>query len=148
MTQYYFIDWFGPEQKAATCGMWWLVEKASRASEKTGFVFVPSTEDFGDKTFGVAVSKLYGERYVKELMLNKETTIGKTRIILFDEESMITDAGDCPLVAFYPFSEELEGLDSIKNVSDMLVVPYIEKEFVAWKQRRNPIVFAVPQEFA
>ena len=144
MTEYFYSNNFGPLQKAATCAMWWLVERASLASKKTGFVYVPSTEDFNDKTFGVAVSELYGDRHVKELMLNGETTIGETRIILFGDENLITDAGDCPLVAFYPLSEDLEGLDSIKNVTEMLVVPYIEKDIVGWIQKRKPIVLTAP----
>jgi len=139
MTLYYYVDRPGPQQEAANYAMNWLLTRAALTPKKTGFAYIPTLDNLDMKTLGVAISKFFGDKPVKNLMLHEETMIGQIRIILLNNDNIIRDAGNCPLVAFYPAPDELGGLDYIKNITEMLLVPYQEKEATEWIRKRNAI---------
>jgi hypothetical protein len=72
------------------------------------------------------------EKQVYELEANGEIEINGVKLFLISEDRWIEDAEGCPMVAFYPPEDDLWRLDNIKNVIEMLLVPFVEKEAVSW----------------
>jgi len=132
----YFIRAEGPDHDAVEKAFRWLLEN----SKPKGFLAIALV---GNLT-GV-IGDVLGERIVKALREEGRVVISGIEIVLVTSRKIIYDGENAPLLAIYPRGKYLDELDSIPNVSAMLVVPYIMKEIELWIKARSASELGVAQ---
>ena len=132
----YFIRTEGPDHDAVKKAFTWLL-KNSKAKAFLAIAVI------GNLT-GV-IGEVLGERIVKVLGKEGRVVISGIEIILVTKRKIIYDGENSPLLAFYPSSKYLDELDSIRNVSAMLVVPSAMKDIELWIEARNASELGVSQ---
>jgi len=124
----YFIHSEGPNvQSAKKAFLWFLKYPSDR-----GFLAV-----MGYGNLRGVISDILGDRAIKSLMKTGSLRLDGKEILLVTERKFIYSGKNFPLTAFYPSSKFLDELDSIPNLSAMLVVPWIMKEVEPWVRTRN-----------
>ena len=119
----FFIKTEGPDQQAVKQAFQWLVTKA----RERAFLAVMS---YGNLR-GV-ISDVLGDRTVKTLIKEGRLRVGGIEISLVTQRKTIYNGQGVPLVVFYPTTKFLDQMDSIPNVSAMLVVPWRIEAVEPW----------------
>jgi len=132
----YFVRTEGPNYDAVEKAFRWLLEN----SKPKGFLAIALVGNLK----GV-IGDVLGERIVKALRKEGRVLISGIEIVLVTSKKIIYDGENAPLLAIYPRGKYLDELDSILNVSAMLVVPYIMKEIELWSKARNASELGVAQ---
>lgn len=122
----YFIRLNGPNEEAAKKAFRWLIQK------KKVFLAV-----MGYGNLKGVISNIVGQQFVKCLKKDGKALRLGTEVTLVTERKSIYDGNDTPLVAFYPTKKFLDQLDSIPNVSEILVVPWIWEKLEPWIKTWN-----------
>jgi len=122
----YFIRSSGPDEEAVKKASGWLIPK------KKVFLAV-----LGYGNLEGVISDIIGQHIVKRLKNDCKVLLLGTEVILVIERKLIYNAKDAPIVAIYPTSKFLDQLDSIPNVSEMLVVPWNFEEVEPWIRAWN-----------
>jgi len=118
----YFIRSSGADRNALKKAIGWLLEMGDR-----GYLAVPSF-----RSLDGPISEELGKAAVFELKSKGASTIMGKQITMVTKTTMILDAKGAPLVAIYPYGHFLDSLDSIHNVSSMLVLPWSMQEIDTW----------------
>jgi len=122
----YFIRSSGPSDEAVRKAFRWLIPK------KKVFLAV-----LGYGNLEGVVSDVIGQHIVKRLQKDSKVVLSGTEVVLVTERKLIYDAGSAPIVSIYPTSKFLDQLDSIRNVSEILVVPWNFEEVEPWIRTWN-----------
>jgi len=123
----YFIRSEGPDKQSVGKAISWLLSN----SKPLGFIAV-----HGLGNLDGVIREVIGEATVKGLRQGK-TIVSGAEISLITERKLIYDGKNSPVVAFYPDSKFLDEIDSIPNISAMLVVPWLFKEVKPWIRAWN-----------
>ncbi len=118
----YFIRSSGPDKSSLKKALGWLLEMGDR-----GYLAVPSF-----RSLDGLISEELGKATVYELKSKGTATIMGKQITMVTKATMILDAKGAPLVAVYPYGHFLDSLDSIHNISSMLVLPWSMQEIDTW----------------
>jgi hypothetical protein len=102
----------------------WLIENAKN---KRAFVAVHIPRNL-DPIFEGILS----QGAVNQLRSKGRAMISAVEILRLTRNKHVTDAGNSPIVVFHPSMDLLNKLDSIRNVSAMLVVPITLNEVRQW----------------
>jgi uncharacterized ubiquitin-like protein YukD len=124
----FFVNSQGPDDNSAKKAFQWLLKRP----EKNAFLAVPV---YG--TLKGVISNVLGNEAVKLLKKSGVLRLGNKDVVLVTERKHIYDGKNLPLLAFYPTRGFLDKLDSIPNVSAMLVVPWIMKKVEPWIRTWN-----------
>jgi hypothetical protein len=130
----YFVRSEGPDPESVKKAFSWLVKN----SKPRGFLAV-----HGYGNLEGVIQDVIGDAAVKALRAGR-LTISSAVIELVTERKLIYDARNSPLAAFYPNSRFLDQLDSIANISVMLVVPWNFAEVEPWIRARSAIELGAP----
>jgi hypothetical protein len=131
-----FVDSDGPNDDAALKAFQWLLTRP----EKNAFLAVPV---YGNLN-GV-ISGVLGDKAIKSLKKTATLRLKNKDVFLVTERKFIYNGKNSPLLAFYPTRSFLDKLDSIPNVSAMLVVPWNMKEVEPWIRTWNALELESPQ---
>ncbi len=118
----YFIRSSGADRNALKKALGWLLEMGDR-----GFLAVPSF-----RALDGPIAEELGKAAVYELKSKGAATIMGKQITMITKTTSILDAKGAPLVAIYPYGHFLDSLDSIHNVSSMLILPWSMQEIDTW----------------
>jgi len=118
----YFIRSSGADRNALKKALGWLLEMGDR-----GYLAVPSFRSL-DGPIGEEI----GKAAVYELKSKGAATIMGKQITMITKTTMAVDAKGAPLLAIYPYGHFLDSLDSIHNVSSILVLPWSMQEIESW----------------
>ncbi len=118
----YFIRSSGADRNALKKALGWLLEMGDR-----GFLAVPSF-----RSLDGPITEELGKNAIYELKSKGVAVIMGKQITMITKTTMILDAKGAPLVAVYPYGHFLDALDSIHNVSSMLVLPWSMQEIDTW----------------
>ena len=118
----YFIRSSGADRNALKKALSWLLEMGDR-----GYLAVPSF-----RSLDGPISEELGKAAVYELKSKGVCTVMGKQITMVTKTTMILDAKGAPLVAIYPYGHFLDSLDSIHNVSSMLILPWSMQEIDTW----------------
>jgi len=132
----YFIKAEGPDRGTVAKAFRWLLENSKAKSFLAIAVIGNLNGVIGD---------VLGERIVKALRKEGKVAISGIEIVLVTKRNIIYDGENAPLLAFYPSSKYLDELDSIPNISAMLVVPWTMKDIELWIRARNATEVGVVQ---
>ena len=131
----YFIRAQGSNIEVAEKAIKWLVEY----SHGKAFLAVA-----GYRNLEGIITKALGETVIKNLKKNDKSIVFGTQIFLVTDRKPIYNAQNSPMVAFYPTSKFLDKLDSIDNISAILVVPRIFEEIEPWIATWNATELGFP----
>ena len=123
-----FIKSQGPDKTSVKKAFSWLVQN----SKPRGFIAI-----HGYGNLDGVIRNVIGDAATKALRSQGRLADSKTEILLVTQNKLIYDAQNSPLVAFFPSAKLLDQLDSIENVSAMLVVPYRLSEVEPWIRTWN-----------
>lgn len=118
----YFIRSSGDDRGALKKALSWLLEMGDR-----GYLALPSFRGLDGP-----ISEELGKAAVYELKSKGAATIMGKQITMITKTTNIIDAKGAPLVAIYPYGHFLDSLDSIHNVSSILVLPWSMQEIDTW----------------
>ncbi len=118
----YFIRSSGADRNALKKAVAWLLEMGDR-----GYLAVPSF-----RSLDGPLSEELGKTAVYELKSKGFATLMGKQITIVTKSTMTLDAKGAPLVAIYPYGHFLDSLDSIHNVSSMLILPWSMQEIDTW----------------
>ena len=123
-----FIYSEGPSSNSVKKAFEWLVKYPS----EKGFLAV-----MGYGNLRGAISDVLGDKAVKTLIKKGSLVLSGKEILLITKRKPTYSGDNLPLVVFFPTSKFLDEMDSIPNVSAMLVVPWIMKEVEPWIRTWN-----------
>ena len=125
----FYIDSHGPNETSVRNAFRWLL----RRPESHAYIAVMQ-----QSTLKGIIQNVIGEDGRKELIKDGGTLSfdGKT-VSLITERRMIGSGNDCPIIVFWPFKDFLDKIDSIPNVSAILVVPQTIAEVQEWIMIRD-----------
>lgn len=118
----YFIKSSGADRSTLKKAIGWLLEMGDR-----GYLAVPSF-----RSLDGPIGEELGRATVYEFKSRGSATIMGKQITLVTKTTAVLDAKGAPMVAIYPYGHFLDSLDSIHNVSSMLVLPWSMQEIDAW----------------
>jgi hypothetical protein len=118
----YFIRSSGADRNALKKALGWLLEMGDR-----GFLAVPSY-----RALDGPIGEELGKAVVYELKSKGTATIMGKQITVITKTTAVLDAKGAPLVAIYPYGHFLDSLDSIHNVSSILILPWSMQEIDTW----------------
>ena len=118
----YYIKSSGDDRNALKKAIGWLLEMGDR-----GYLAMPSFRGLDGP-----VSEELGKAAVYDLKSKGVATITGKQITMITKSTMIVDAKGAPLLAIYPYGHFLDFLDSIHNVSSILVLPWSMQEVETW----------------
>jgi hypothetical protein len=125
----YYIDSEGPAKSAVEEAISWLL----RNTKEIGYIAV-----MGYGTLQGYIKEVLGDRAIKSLTRkNGQIRIKGKTLTLVTERRKIYNARGEPIVAFYPNKKFLDEVDSISNVSALLVVPWLKKDIEGWVRTYN-----------
>ncbi len=127
----YFIRSEGPQSPAVVRAISWLLDRAKTTQK--GFIFVAVLENLRSGIVG----DVLGEAAAKALMSQGKLTSSGVEIQLVTASKTLYDGQNSPIVTFYPDEKLLDQLDSISNLSAMLVVPWRMEDIELWIKTRN-----------
>lgn len=134
----HFINTHGPDENAIRQALDWLLGN----KKGQGFVAVHQYDNLTNGIIGDVIGKIH----VRNLISRGETKFAGTRIFLVTQKKRVNDGNDLPLIAFHPSRKFLDELDSIPNVSAMLVVPWILEEVQPWIKTWNATELGTPAQ--
>ena len=126
----FFIDSEGSSSDSVKKAFQWLVKYPS----ERGFLAVMV---YGNLE-GV-ISDVLGDKAVKTLIQTGSLVWSGKEILLITKRKPIYSGKNLPIVVFFPTSKFLDEIDSIPNVSAMLVVPWTMKEVELWIKTWNAV---------
>jgi len=132
----FFVNSQGPDYNSALKAFQWLLTRP----EKNAFLAVPVYGNLNGMISGVL-----GDETIKSLKKTGRLRLENKQIVLVTERKFIYNGKNSPLLAFYPTRSFLDKLDSIPNVSAMLVVPWNMKEVEPWIRTWNALELESPQ---
>ena len=118
----YFIRSSGLDRATLKKAIGWLLEMGDR-----GYLAVPSF-----RSLDGPISEELGKAAVYGLKSKGVATIMGKQITMVTKTTMILDAKGAPLVAVYPYGHFLDSLDSIHNISSLLILPWSMQEIETW----------------
>ena len=133
----FFIKSDGPNDDAALKAFQWLLNRP----ETNCFLAV---NVYGNLD-GV-ISGILGEQAVKTLKKTRTLRLKDKNISLVTERHLIYDGKNSPLLGFYTIRTFLDKLDSIPNLSAILIVPWILKNVEPWIRTRSAINLETQKE--
>jgi len=126
----FFVNSEGPDDTAALKAFQWLLKR----SESNCFLAV---NVYGN--LGGVISGVLGDEAIKVLKKTGTLRLKNKNIILVTERNFIYDGKNSPLLGFYPTRSFLDKLDSIQNLSAILILPWIMKNIEPWIRTRNAV---------
>lgn len=133
----FFIRSEGPSSQAVQKALQWLLKYPT----EKGFIAVMVYGNLRG-----TISSVLGNAAVKTLIKTGSLVLSGKEILLVTERKPVYSGNNFPLVAFYPNTKFLDKLDSIPNVSAMLVVPWIMKEVELWIRTWNAVELGTQQK--
>jgi hypothetical protein len=133
----FFIRSEGPSSQAVREALRWLL----RYPKEKCFLAVIA---YGNLR-GI-ISDVIGADNVKVLTRTGRLNLSNKEIVLVTERKPIYDGENSPLVVFYPNRKFLDELDSVRNLSAMLVVPWTMSEVELWIRTRNATELGKPKQ--
>jgi len=124
----FFIQSEGPSSDSVKKALKWLIKYPS----EKGFIAV-----MGHAILKGVISDVLGESAIKTLIKKGRLFLSEKEILLVTERKPVDVGGGLPMVVFFPTSQFLDKMDSIPNLSAMLVVPWRMKEIELWIKARN-----------
>jgi hypothetical protein len=131
----YYISRGGDEEAVRKAFRWFLGR-----SESKGFIAVPGLDNLDEM-----IKDVISQRVVRDLKNNKKSVVDNKEILLITERHLISDGKGLPIVAFWPRRNFLDELDSIPNISAILVVPWSMKEIEPWIKMWNATELGMQQ---
>jgi len=124
----FFIRSKGPSSQPVEKALQWLLKYPA----EKGFIAVMVYANLRG-----TISSVLGDAAVETLIKTGRLMLSGKEILLVTDRKPIYSGNNFPLVAFYPNTKFLDKLDSLPNVSAMLVVPWIMKEVEPWIKTWN-----------
>jgi len=118
----YFIRSSGADRAALKKALGWLLEMGDR-----GYLAVPSF-----RSLDGAIAEELGKAAVYDLKSKGVASIMGKQITVVTKNTTVVDAKGAPLLAIYPYGHFLDSLDSIHNVSSLLILPWSMQEIDTW----------------
>ncbi len=122
----YYVEEYSPNYKPQEINrkaLSWLIKN----SKDRGFVAVNIP-----RSLDAVLENVLPDIDIRGLKSRGKTTIESVELVRLTTNKTVPDAGTCPIVAFHPTNRLLNRLDSILNVSALLVVPITLKEIDGW----------------
>jgi len=114
----------------------WLLQN----SKTRGFIAVR-----GYGNLDGVIRNVIGDIAIKALRSQGRLAVSGAEILLITERKLIYNGQNSLLVAFFPSAKFLDQLDSIENVSAMLVVPWSFSEVEPWIKTWNATELGQPE---
>jgi len=130
----YYLGIEGRDTEIVRQGVDWLFQNTTE--QDGGGWFAPiSLRNLGN------ILEYPGLNELTLLSKNTSAVINGVRIYLITEHSIPADGKDMPLLVPHPTTEYLDKLDSIPNISKMMVIPWIDFEVDDWAKRNNAMSY-------
>lgn len=124
----YFIRSEGPNSESIAKALEWFQQVVT----SKGYIAVPGLRSF-DGPLGQAL----GEKAVLELRSKGAASFLGKEITAVTKAKPIFDAGNSPMLVVYPYGRFLDIVDSVRNVSAMLMLPWRMAEVDEWVRTYN-----------
>jgi hypothetical protein len=133
----FFIRSEGPSFDSVKKAFEWL----KRYPSERGFIAV-----MGYGNLNGVISDVIGEEAVKSLKRTGSCFLQGKELLLVTERKPIYSGDNLPIVVFFPTTKFLDQMDSIPNISAILVVPWIMKEVELWIKTWNATELGKPKQ--
>ena len=127
----YFYSSEGANKESIKTAIEWLLEKTENAAYIAALTNNILLQGY--------VKEILGDDVVKYLIKNGSVSYGDILITLVTRRKKIFDGGGKPMLVIYPNREYLDELDSISNISSLMVVPWIMDDVSEWVKIRGAI---------
>jgi hypothetical protein len=129
----YFINSEGPAVDSVKKAFGWLF------SYDSGYIAAA-----GNNNLNGVISDVIDQQAVKSLIATNSLRFSGKEFFLITERKPIYLGKGLPLLAFYPSAKFLDKLQSIPNISAMLVVPWTKQEIEPWIRTVNATELGAP----
>ena len=134
----HYLNADGPDQEAVKNGILWLIEKSKEYGG--GFLLIPVTSNLE----GI-VEDIVGREIVSKLRKNGSVVINGANITLVTEKKMIYRANNRSVLSLYGGKKILDKIDSVQDISEILVFPWMMDEIKNWIKTWNATELGQPQ---
>ena len=123
----FYIKSQGPDASAIKKGLRWLIELSKKDNnKKSALLAVPTKQNLDG-----AISSVIGETNTKILKKNEQLTDKNIHLSLFTLRKPVS-LWNGPVLAIYPNKKLIDKIDNIKNVTDVLIIPWYLDEVQYW----------------
>lgn len=134
----YYLNAEGPDKEEVKKGIIWLLQKSKECDG--GFLAVPVIGNLSG-----TIESIFGTETTKKLAKEGSAIINGVEIELITDRKTKYNADNKPVFALYGGKKFLDKIDSISNISEMLVYPWIMDEIKNWIQTWNAVELGKPQ---
>ena len=121
----FYINSDGPDHDAVRGGLLWLLDQSKMFNG--GFIAVPTIQNLDG-----LISDIFGFNIVKNLKKYGKTTISGITISLITDRKMIHSVQHKPIFVLYADKQMLDKIDSMKDIKNILVFPWMFNEIENW----------------
>jgi len=123
-----YINSEDPNKEAIFEGLDWLLQTCNSNNQNKALIAVPRKDDILPPS---VISEVIGIQAAKFLVRNKTVKLGNIDIkLLTERESIYSWNG--PILAIYPTKKLLDKIDGLRDVTDVLVIPWSMNEVKFW----------------
>lgn len=131
----WYIDTEGSDEEAMEQAFMWLYSLGEMDAEKREAILAVNTK----RQLQGVVSSVIGEQAAKQLDKKNPVNLGEATIQLMTKRIDAKRRTSGPVLAVYPDKKLLDKIDSMHNVTDVLVVPWDRSDVDYWINTWNPI---------
>ena len=121
----FYINSNGSDHDAVRNGLLWLLDQSKISNG--GFIAVPTIRNLDG-----LISDIFGLTIVKNLKKHGKTTISGITISLITDRKMIYRVQHKPIFVLYADKQMLDKIDSMKDIKNILVFPWMFNEIENW----------------
>jgi hypothetical protein len=133
----FYVDPTTEPRAAIRQGISWLLQTPSQ----TAYLAVVQNTNLQG-----TIRDVLGRDVVRNLISRESTRMDGHQVILVTHHRMLYNPVQTRLVAFYPSADFLDELDAIPNITDMLVVAWMESDIRTWRTTRNAVLLGATQQ--
>ncbi|HNT26570.1 MAG TPA: hypothetical protein PKH10_00190 [bacterium] len=127
MKNCYYINSTGPDENKLKTALCLFLGKITT---KKILLAVPQKDNLDG-----AIKNVFGEAFVKEICRNNRCGANGHEFSLMTEKKDHYNVFEGSVIAIYATQKLLDKIDSILNVTDVLVVPWVEDDISEWRPR-------------
>lgn len=123
-----YIDAHGPDEDAIKRAVQWLLAHGDESDDNQHAIIAVNTKSALDG----AISNVVGEDVVKQLKKTKHVKLDEGELHLVTKRIDAGSQGSGPALALYPDKDLLDKIDEMREITDVLVVPWNRDEIQFW----------------
>jgi len=123
-----YINSEGPNKEAISKGLYWLLQTCNSNNQDKALIAVPVKNNILPPS---VISEVIGIQAAKSLVKKKAVKLENVDVkLLTERESIYSWNG--PILAIYPTKKLLDKIDGLRDVTDVLVIPWSMDEVKFW----------------